>query len=165
MKDILKESIVYYIAIPVIIAMWPLMIVLHYIPNIDKKWEKEKENYTRAKSEMENILKLDQARLAYRDKKNGLGFDYAAAIVKVNKEVGINQQDCDISSKPIRRVSGRKTRNCTVIIKEIDITKFANFLSKLQITWANLQAEKITLTRKKELPDSWKADVTFTYFY
>ncbi|MBN1796437.1 MAG: hypothetical protein JW804_07175 [Sedimentisphaerales bacterium] len=165
MKDIWKESIFYYIAVPAIIALWPLLVGLYYIPNIEQKWEKEKENYTNAYEVMDEIRQLDPDRLAYRGEKKGLDFDYATAIYNATNKLKINPKNCNVSSKPIRTTQGRKTRNCQVVINEIKILTFAQFLSNLQITWANLQAEKITLTRLQELPDSWKIDLTFKYYY
>jgi hypothetical protein len=52
-----------------------------------------------------------------------------------------------------------------VVLKEVDITKFAKFLSTIQLRWANLQCVKVKLTKKKGLRDTWDVDLDFKYFY
>jgi len=165
MKNIWKESILYYIAAPALIGLWPLLVALVYIPQTEKNWEKEKKNYTDARKTMDQICNLDPERLTYRNEKKSSDFDYAAAIYNAANKLKILPQNCDISSKPVRSAQGRKTKDCQVVISEIGILKFASFLSNLQITWASLQCEQATLTKLKGLQDSWKIDLDFKYYY
>jgi hypothetical protein len=165
MKDLLRQSIVYYIAAPVILALWPMLLWLYYLPHIVDTLKTEQKIYPEASQLAEQILTLDPERRAYGRQKKAAGFDYTVAINAAAKKLGIHSANYTVSSKPLQRSRGRKTRDCQVTINEIDITNFARFLSNLQLTWANLQCQKVILTKKQDLPDAWKVDLSLKYYY
>jgi len=165
MKDVLRQSIVYYIAAPVILALWPLLLWLYYLPHTVDTWKTEQKIYTQARQLAEEILTLDPERRDYGNEKKTTGFDYTVAINAAAKKLGIPSANYTISSKPLQRSGNQKTRECQVTINEIKIADFARFLSNLQLTWTNLQCQKVTLTKKQDLPDAWKVDLTLKYYY
>jgi len=166
MKDIYKNPTLYYILVPVLIGLWPLLTLFVHFPRAEKAWEKEKKQYNKAEKLMAEILTLDPERLDSANAQNGAGeFDYARVMESIASSVGIAATNYNVSSKPPRMTSGQKTKNATVILKEVDITKFAKFLSTIQLRWANLQCESVTLTSKKGLKDVWKVDLEFKYYY
>jgi hypothetical protein len=165
MKDLLRQSTLYYIAAPVLLAVWPLLLWLVYLPRTAETWEAEKKIYAEARQLAEEILTLDPDRRSYGDDKKSTGFDYTVAIDAAARKLGIASANYTISSKPIQKSPGQKTRDCQLIINEIDITTLAEFLSNLQLTWASLQCQKVTLTKKESLPDAWKVDLTLKYYY
>ncbi len=166
MKDIYKNPTLYYILVPIIIALWPLFVWGVYLPEAERDWNIEKAEYKKAQSIMLEILKIDPDRLTFANSSNSAAeFDYANAVDKVAGSCGIPSTNYELSSKPIRTSKGQKTQNARVVLKEVDIKRFANFLSAIQLRWANLQCENITLTKKKGLPDTWKVDLGFKYYY
>jgi len=166
MKDIYRNPIVYYAALPVVIAFWPLLTKTVYTPKAEKKLKTYKTNYVKAQKEIERILVLDPGRLADADPNAAPGsFDYAVEVERTARLHQIPATNYSLISRPIHKSRGQKTQNATVSLKEIDIKKFAEFLSALQLRWAGLQCEKTTLTRKKTGPDKWDADITFKYYY
>ena len=165
MKDIYKNPITYYIAVPSIIAIWPLLLWAVSLPGVQKNWQIDKDQYTKARKIMEDILKLDPVRFDLAASKNAAQFDYAAAIDQITRACDISPLNYETSSKAIRSSGGQKSQSALVILKQVDITRFAKFLSAMQLHWANLQCEKVTLTRQKGTPDSWKADLDFKYYY
>ncbi len=165
MKDILRQPTLYYIAVPALLFLWPLLMWFVYLPRTADTWEKEKKIYAEAHKTATKILTLDPERLTYGDKKKSPGFDYTAAIDAAARKLAITSANYTISSKPIRRSEGRRTQDCQIIINEIDITRLAEFLSNLQVTWANLQCQKVTLTKKQGLKDAWKIDLSLKYYY
>lgn len=166
MKDIYKNPIAYYIVIPLVIILWPLLVWAVYIPRAEQSWDTEKNTYIDAQVTMAVILALDPDRLEAADPKTGaVKFDYMTIIDKVASACGIPFQNYTINSKPARTSKGQKTQAAKVILKPVDITTFARFLSKLQVTWANLQCEKVSLTKQKGTPDTWKIDLDFKYYY
>ena len=60
---------------------------------------------------------------------------------------------------------GQKSQTANIILKQIDITRFAEFISTLQLRWPNLQCEMVKLTYLKGLKDAWKVDVKFKYYF
>jgi hypothetical protein len=165
MKDLLRQSIVYYIAAPVVLALWPLLLWLYYLPHAADTLKTEQKIYIEAKPLAEQILTLDPERRSYGDEKKTTGFDYTVAIDTAAKKLRIPSTNYTVSSKPLQRSRNQKSRDCQVTINEIDITNFARFLSNLQLTWANLQCQKVTLTKKQDLPDAWKVDLSLKYYY
>ena len=166
MKDIYKNPIVYYIAVPIIAALWPLLVVGVYLPKSQKIWNKEKTQYQKAQKIIEDILTLDPERLEYLGGKKGESkFDYTSAVDSVASSYRISATNYKISSRPIITSSGHKNQSAKVVIKEIDIANFAKFLSTMQLRWANLQCVQLKLTKKKGQPDSWKVDVDFKYYF
>jgi hypothetical protein len=165
MKDIWRQSFIYYLAAPVILLIWPLLLYSFYLPKIDTAWEKEAKIFNDARSKMNKILTLDPERSVIKEKGRDSKFDYSNALNAAASKLGIRAGQLDIRVKKVLRSEGGKTQDCPVGIEDIDIVTFAKFISNLQVTWANLQIEKITLTKKEGSPDSWKADVTFKYFF
>jgi hypothetical protein len=165
MKDIFKEPVFYYIAVPIVIVIWPLLVWQVYLPRTAKNWQAEEEKFHEAQDVMKQILDLDRERLDFKDAKGKDKFDYTVAVDTAARKVGVPSANYAISSKPIRGSGRNKTQECQINIHEVDIVRFSRFLSNIQTTWASLQCEKVTLTKKKGLPDAWKADVTFKYYY
>ena len=166
MKDIYKNPILYYILAPISVALWPLFIWGIYLPDAEDNWQAEKTQYNKAQKIMAEIITLDPGRLEFADAKNiAAEFDYAIAVERIASLCRIPSSNYNISSKPIRTSGGQKSQSAMVVLKQVDITKFARFISTIQLRWANLQCEKVTLAKKKGLPDTWKVDLDFKYYY
>jgi hypothetical protein len=164
-KQILREPILYYIAVPVLLCLWPLMIWLVYLPNTAKGWERDKKLYGESREVAERILTLDPDRRSYGSEKKNSGFDFTVAIDAAARKLGISSANYTISSKPIQKSTQQRSQDCNITLNEIGVTKLAEFISNLQMTWASLQCQRITLTKKEGLPDTWKVDLTLRYYY
>lgn len=166
MKDIYKNPALYcvlYVLVPVAVALWPLLVWAVYLPSAEDNWQNEKAQYLRAQKIIEEILTLDRDRLDFAGSKDATGeFDYAVAVDKVASLFNINYTS---NSKPIKVSGGQKTKNANVILKDVDIAGFANFLATIQFRWTNLQCERLTLRKKKGLRDKWDVNLEFKYYY
>jgi len=166
MKDIYKNPTLYYILVPVVVVLWPLLVWAVYLPDAEENWQDEKAQYNKAQKIIEEILNIDPDRLAFVDSKtNAAEFDYANVVDRVATSCKISSTNYELSSKPTRTSKGQKTQSCHVELKQVDITRFARFLSTIQLRWANLQCENVTLTKGKGRPDMWKIDLDFKYYY
>ncbi len=166
MKEIYKNPTLYYILVPVIVALWPLLVWSVYLPTAKRNWQIESSQYKKAQSVMREILTLDPERLTFADSQDtATEFDYASAIEKVAGLCGIKPTDYKLNSGIIITSSGQKSQSAKVDLNQIEITKFAKFLSTIQLRWANLQCSKVKLTKKKGLPDIWDVDLDFKYYY
>ena len=150
MKDIYKNPNLYYILVPVIVALWPLLIRSVYLPEVEDNWLREKTRYEKAQNVIAEILALDPDRLAFADSKNNAAeFDYASAVEKVAGLCGIPPTDHKLSSGIIITSAGRKSQSARVVLKQVDLARFARFLSTIQLRWSNLQCAQLKLTKKK----------------
>lgn len=166
MKDIYKNPTLYYILVPVIVALWPLLVWAVYLPNAEKSLDTDINQYENAQQKIESILTLDVGRLELTDPQKGAAkFDYVNEVYRIAALSGISQANCRINSGIIIKTREQKSRSAKVTFKDVDIVKFAKFLSNIQLRWANLQCTNVKLTKKKGLPDTWDADLDFKYYY
>ena len=166
MKEIYKNPMLYYILVPCVAALWPLLVWAVYLPGAERDYEQKAAQYIEAQVKIAAILGRDPTRLELADpNKTADKFDYATAVSDVARRCKISATNYTVSSKPIRTSSGKKSQSAKVALKQVNIASFADFLSKIQLRWANLQCESVTLTQKKGLKDAWKVDLDFKYYY
>jgi hypothetical protein len=166
MKDIYKNPMLYYILVPCLAALWPLLVWAVYLPAAESDLKEGIDGYTKAQVTINAILEHDPGRLENDDpNKKADKFDYATVVSDIANRCGIAATNYAVSSKPMRNPSGKKSQSAKVVLKEINIGKFAEFLSKIQLRWANLECESVSLTQKKGLVDVWKVDLDFKYYY
>jgi len=166
MKNVIKNPFFLYAFVPVIIALWPLLILLVYLPGARANLEDDRLNYSKAQDQITEILKLDPARLELANSKlDSKEFDYTNTVSKVADLCRIASTKYKLSSGIIITSGGQKSQSAKLVVKEVDIVKITKFLSLIQKRWPNLQCIKIKLKQKKGLKDKWDADIDFKYFY
>jgi hypothetical protein len=166
MKDIFRNPVLYYVLAPAIAALWPLLIWGIYLPAAGRNWETEKSQYNQGQDIIKEILTIDPDRLKFADANNpSAEFDYASAIDKTTGSCGIPPSSYTINSGIMVTTAGQKSQSAKVDLKGVDITKFTQFLSTVQLRWANLQCTQVKLTKRKGLPDTWDVGLDFKYYY
>ena len=166
MKEIYKNPIFYYILVPAVLALWPVVAGGVYLPAAKSGLKAEIKNYDEARRKVAEILMLDDARLdAGDDNANAAKFNYSAAIYSVANLCGIPPTNYRPSTQPESEREGRKSRECRVVLTSVDIATFARFLSTMQLRWAGLECHNATLTKEKGMPDKWRVDLDFKYYY
>jgi len=166
MKELYRNPTLYYVIVPVIVSLWSLLIWGVYLPDAEHKWQAEKAQYGKTEKIIAEILPLDPERLEFADAETATTeFDYAIAVEKTASLCRIPSTNYRLSSGVIMTSGGQKSQNAKVTLKDVDITKFAKFLSTIQLRWANLQCMKVKLTKKKGLRDAWDVDLDFKYYY
>jgi hypothetical protein len=166
MKDIYKNPILYYILVPAIISLWPLLVWAMYLPAAEDSIEDQLAQDRKAETIMIDILTLDPGRRQFADSNNvGTEFTYDNAVARVAGSCGIPPSKYKLSSGMLITSRDQKSQSATVNLKQIGIIKFAEFLSMIQIRWANLQCNRVKLTKKQGLPDMWDVDIEFKYYY
>ena len=166
MKDIYKNPTLYYILVPVIAALWPLLVWAVYLPDAKGNLNSDVDQYEKAQKTIAMILTLDLDRLRLADPKTGATeFDYVNEVYRIAALSGIPPANCKLNSGIIIKSGEQKSQSAKVTFKDVDIVTFAKFLSTIQLRWANLQCTKVMLTKKKGLPDTWDVDLDFKYYY
>lgn len=165
-KDIIKNPFFYYAVIPAVLMLWPILVWMVYLPKADKSWDNEKKQYEEAQKVMLDILRIDPERLDYANTKSKTAeFDYAVVFDKITSSCGIASTNYRISVTPARTSKGQKTQTAQVVLNQIDIEKFAKFVSTLQFRWESLQCVDVKLSKIKGLNDAWKVDMNFKYYF
>ncbi|MFH1370144.1 MAG: hypothetical protein ABII09_02495 [Planctomycetota bacterium] len=166
MKDIYKNPQFYYILVPVVAVLWPIVIWGVYLPAARARFRNDEGQYHKAQEVIDELLTVDPERLDFTQEKGAsANFDYATAVQQAAQFVSIPAAGYRLSSSPIITSKGQKSQSANVSLKDVDITKAARFLSTIQLRWSSIQCTKMTLKKKKGLPDLWDVDFNFKYFY
>lgn len=166
MKDIFKNPIFYYILVPVLVCLWPLLVWAVYLPATEENRVDQQAKFKEAEAIMLDILTLDPDRRDYADSNDvEVEFTFDKAVAKVASASRIPPSKYKLNASAVQTSRGQKSQSATVSLKQIDIVKFSEFLSTIQLRWANLQCNRVKLTQKPGLPDIWDVDIEFKYYY
>lgn len=168
MKDIYKNPILYYIAVPIIVGLWPLLVWAVYLPAAQKDVKGQMDQYKQAEPIMMEILTLEPDRLEFADSNDTTAdFTYGEAVDRVASMCRIPPSNYNLNSTTVLTQKDQKSQSASLDLKQIDIRKFARFLSMIQLRWANLQCERLKLTKKQNLPDNdmWDVRIELKYYY
>ncbi|MBN2180435.1 MAG: hypothetical protein JW715_00870 [Sedimentisphaerales bacterium] len=167
MKNIHKNPILYYIAIPIIVALWPLLVWAMYLPNARTDLDRMITQYQiKAEPLMIEILSLDPIRLGPVDpNQEKEEFTYYQAVDKAASSCRIPPSKCKLETTAVQASGGQKSQSAYVKLTQVDITTFARFLSAIQLRWPNLQCTKVNLDKKEGFPDMWEISIDFKYYY
>jgi hypothetical protein len=166
MKDILKNPVLYYIAVPVLLCIWPVLVVAYYLPAARQHKDTQVEQYKTGIQIMDKILTLDPDRLKLVDPNSKeVAFTYDIAVNQIAGQCSISSNQYTVNSAMPMVTGGQKTQTANISLKQVDITKFARFISLIQIRWPNLECINLKLDKKDNLPDSWDIAIQFKYYY
>lgn len=166
MKDLYKNPMFYYILVPAVAALWPIAIWGIYLPGAKANFNSDQDQYQKAQQLIDELLAIDPDRLNFaQEKGKSTEFDYATAVQKTAEFCSIGDNGYKLSSGIIVTSGGQKSQSANISLKDVDVTKIARFLATIQLRWSGLQCTKISLRKKKGLPDAWDADLTFKYYY
>ena len=156
----------YFLLAPALTTLWPLLLWSVYLPAADQNWSSEMTQYEKAQKVITEIITFDPDRLDLADAKAASAeFDYAAAVERTASLYGIPPTSYKLSSSMIITSAGQKSQSARLSLKAVSVTQFANFISNIQLRWSNLQCTRLKLTKKKDSPDSWDADIDFKYYF
>jgi hypothetical protein len=166
MRDIFKNPILYYILAPIATGLWPLLLWAVYLPASQRNWDLEQGQYKQGQTLIAEILALDPDRLAFVGVNNAVNdFSYAPAVDRVANLCKIPSNSYRLSAGGIMTSSGKKSQTAKVVLTNVDIVRFARFLSTIQSLWVNLQCDKVKLTQKESSPDQWTIELDLKYYY
>jgi len=168
MKDMYKNPILYYIAVPVLVGLWPLLVWAIYLPDAQDRIAEQMDQYKQSESVMMEILTLDPERLEFAEPNEAdTEFTYSGAVGRIAGLCDISEANYNVRTGIVVTTREQKSQSANVDLKEVNIVKFAKFLSMVQLRWIDLQCESAKLTKKENLPgnDVWDVDIRFKYYY
>jgi hypothetical protein len=167
MREIYRNPILYYLLIPLLVALWPLLVWGVYLPGAKRQQDRDQSLYTDGQTCIVEILTLDPGRLNSADTSRVAleEFSYGSALDRVANLCKIPASNWTSDAGNIISPQGKKRQDAVVKLSNVTIVQAAKFLSTMQISWATLECDKIKLTKKKGLPDQWDVDLFFTYYY
>ena len=167
MKTLLKNPFLYYIAVPVLIGLWPLLVAAVYLPQAQENKNNQIKLYQNGQDIIEQIKILDPDRMKLATDANGAEvlFTYDIAVNQMAGLCGIPASQYTLNPSMPGTVSGQKIQTAKVSLKQVDITTFAKFLSQIQTRWPGLQCTNLKMSTKENLPDVWDINIDFKYYY
>lgn len=166
MQNIHRNPMLYYVLIPVLVGIWPLLVWGVYLPTTERESEKDYHLLIQGQTHIIEILRIDPDRTNPADPNRVVGeFEYGRAVDRVANLCGILPGNYTLSAGAIATVSGKRRQSAQVRLRDVGIVQVARFLSEMQSTWLTLTCESLTLNRKKGLPDQWDASFSFVYYY
>lgn len=168
MKDLYKNPILYYIAVPVLVGLWPLLVWAVYLPAAQKDVKEQMDQYKRAEPIMIEILTLEPDRLEFADSNDtSADFTYSESINRVASMCRIPSSNYNLNSSTLTTQKDQKSQSASLDLRQVDIQTFARFLSMLQLRWPNLQCERLKLTKKQNASDNdlWDVRIELKYYY
>ncbi|MHC4126352.1 MAG: hypothetical protein ACYSRR_07880 [Planctomycetota bacterium] len=159
MKDAIKNPLLYFLVVPVGIAIWPLLVWAVYLPNAQNSFAEEQASYEEGEKIIKNILVLDPDRIKLDKREGGKEFEYSSAIREASSKAVMSSMNYSHSTKKKRK--GIQT--CHVELTEIGIQKFALFLSGILVQWPSLECVKVNFKPVKNKKDVWDIDMDFKY--
>ncbi len=166
MRDIYKNSIIFYIAVPVLAAIWPALVLALYLPAAHIKLENDISDYTDADDVMLEILSLAPERTEPSDpNKETVEFAYDRVVFEIASLCSIPPTKFKLNTGTTIDSKTSKTQSASVRLTDIDITSFAKFLSLIQAHWPKLVCNSVKLNKKEGAPDEWDILMDFKYYY
>jgi len=166
MRDIFRNPIFYYLLIPVLVGVWPLLIWAVYLPAAQRERENDYSLLLEGQTNIMEILKIDPQRTNPADPNRVAGeFDYGKAIDSATNRCGIAASRWSYNAGPVNPTGGKKRQDARVWLKDVTIVQAAKFLSTMQLTWIFLDCDRMKLTKKKGMPDQWDIDFDLLYYY
>ena len=166
MTHIYKNPIVYYIITPLLVAIWPALVLALYLPAAQVKLTTDVNDYTSANDIMLDILSLAPERIESGDpNKQIIEFAYDRVVDEIASSCGIPPSKCKLNTGTTIESKNSKTQSASVRLSNIDITSFSKFLSEIQAQWPKLVCDSIKLNKKENVPDEWEILIEFKYFY
>ena len=166
MKEIFKNSLIFYIAVPVLVAIWPALVIGFYLPAAQTRLDEDISDYAEADNTMLDILSLAPERTQANDpNKQEAKFAYDQVIPEIAALCSIQPAKYKWSTGTIIDSKNSKTQSASVRLTDVDITTFAKFLSMIQAHWPKLLCDTLTLNKQEGYPDEWNILIEFKYYY
>lgn len=166
MREVYKNPMLYYLLIPVLVGMWPLLVGFMYLPRAEHQSQIEGSQCVQGQTAVLDILAIDPDRPIRTTKSLApTEFSYGAAVDRVANlcKIPPSNWTCAAGNIP---ASGKKRQDARVKLTAVSISQVAKFLSTIQSMWpSRLTCENLKLQKKKGMPDQWDVDFSFLYYY
>ena len=168
MKDLHKNPTFYYILVPILMSIWPLLGWWIYLPRAKEALKNDVAASKKGQAMAFAILTLDPERLDTEDPNaEAVEFSYATAVDKVADLCDIPPSKYKLNTGMIVEKDGRKSQTAHLRVNEISIVQLAKFLSLIQLRWGTLQCDTAKLSKVKAATraDVWAVDLDFKYYF
>jgi hypothetical protein len=163
MRDVYKNPILYYLLIPVLVGLWPLLVWRVYLPRNQHQRDVEQSLLVEGQGHIVDILLLDPKKLdLVGSEAVAEEFSFGRATDRVANLCTIPAGSCTYSGGGIMKVSG-KERQEGRSNRQCEYASANSF--GFQSMRAGLTCEQAEFRKKKGMSDQWDVDFKFVYYY
>jgi hypothetical protein len=166
MQNLHRNPMLYYVLIPILVGIWPLLVWGVYLPATERACESDYHLLVQGQTHIIDILRIDPDITNQADPNRVAGeFAYNRAFDRAANLCGILPGNYTPNIGDIVTAGGKKRRDGRITLRDVSIVQAARFLSEMQSTWLTLTCEHTKLTRKKGMPEQWDVEFRFVYYY
>jgi hypothetical protein len=166
MREVYKNPMLYYLLIPVLVGLWPLLVWGIYLPRSQDDLDSEIKLYGDGYNCVTEILRIDPDRPSMQSKGQGTReFSFGPAVEQAANLCKIPSSSYILNTGTLSTSEGRKRQDARVKLTNVGIVQATKFLSNMQSMWVTLQCQDVKFQRKKGMPDQWDVDFRFLYYY
>ena len=116
MKIDFKDPNVYYILVPIAVALWALTAGFVLYPKSLKNWEANKAEYEKAQGLMDQLVALQPERLNFKMDENTRAeeFDFIKTVSEFAGKFSISNSNYNLIVRPDVNRAGRKTQSAAM---------------------------------------------------
>jgi hypothetical protein len=165
MREVYKNPMLYYLLIPVLVGLWPLLVRGIYLPRAEEDLKTEGSLCIEGQTQVIEILRIDPERLNPVRGPGKTEFEFSSAGNQAANLCKIPSSSCQVYAGNKSTSEGRTRQDARIKLTGVGIIQAATFLSNMQSMWVTLQCQDVKLQRKKGVPDQWDVDFRFIYYY
>lgn len=167
MNKAFKNPNLYYIAIPVVAALWAIVAGFILYPKSVRALAESRDDFENTQKLVKQLVQMQPKRLDFKVDKNAKSeeFDFSKTINEFAKEYGIAPSEYNLVVRGETRKAKRTARSASITIKTIDIEKLAKFLSALLLRWPDLKCDTLSFEKIKDSKNNWSSTISLTYYY
>ncbi|MCU0915151.1 MAG: hypothetical protein MUC88_11385 [Planctomycetes bacterium] len=166
MREIYKNPIFYYVLIPALVGLWPLLVGAHYLRQAEDSRDNEAALCVEGQSNIIQILTLDPERATVKEPNQvAVEFAYSTAVGQVASIHKIPSSKWTPSAGNIMTSGGKKRQDAIVKLTEVGIVDIAKFLTTIQSMYVNLTCDSAKLQKRRGELDKWDVSFSFQYYF
>ncbi len=165
MREVYKNPLLYYLLIPMLVGLWPLLVWGVYLPQSKRDLKVDGSLCVEGQTQVIAILDIDRGRLDPDKGPVTTQFEFSDAVTQAANLCKIPPSSCTLNKGSPSTSEGRKRQDARIKLIGVGIIQAAKFLHSMQSTWVTLQCQNVKLQRKKGMPDQWDVDFRFIYYY
>ena len=166
MRELYRNPMLYYVLVPILVIIWPLLVWGYYLPKGQEALQKDQGLFSKAQDLMVELINKDPERLTAAEESQKLGkFTYAEAVDRVANLCRIPSGSWNQQVGPIVNSGGKRTQQARVSLSDVSVVQAAKFLSTIQAMWVTLTCDSVKLSKREGMPDQWNMDLNFKYDY
>jgi len=166
MRAVYKNPVFYYVLIPVLVGLWPLLVGAYYLRQAEDNRGSEAALCVEGQTNVIEILTLDPGRAEVKEPNQvAVEFAYGTAVGQVASIHNIPSSKWYHTAGAMMTSGGKKRQDAMVKLTDVAIVDIAKFLTTIQSMYVNLDCDSAKLQKRRGELDKWDVSFSFQYYF